>query len=214
MALGIYGAGGAGREAEELARLLRKWDEIVFIDDTAGPGVFLGVRRMPFEQFQKQYPPESSEVIVAIGEPSDRKNLFLQVKNAGYSLVNLVHPDAHVSLSAQLGTGIMIQKDVFIGCGAVIGDNVHMEPGVFIGHDSVVGGHCVFASKAALGGKVSIGQSVFVGLGASVRDRIAIGKRVIIGMGAVVIGGVPDDSIAMGQPAEIIKQEAARKVFK
>lgn len=214
MTLGIYGSGGVGREAEELAKFLKKWNEIVFIDDMAGPGIFHNTKRMPFVQFQKLYSSESAEVIIAIGEPSDRKDLFLRVQNAGYSLVSLVHPSSHVSSSAQLGTGVMIQKSAFIGCDVTVGDNVHMEPGVFIGHDSVVGDHCVFASKVALGGKVSIGQSVFIGLGASVRDRIAIGKRVIIGMGAVVIGGVPDDSIAMGQPAKIVKQEVARKVFK
>ena len=214
MTLGIYGSGGVGREAEELAQILKKWNEIVFIDDIAVPGIFHNVKRMPFVHFQKRYSSESAEIIIAIGEPSDRKKLFLRVQKAGYSLVNLVHPGSHVSSSAQLGTGVMIQKSAFIGCDVTVGDNVHIEPGVFIGRDSVVGSHCVFASKAALGGKVSMGQSVFIGLGASVRDRITIGKRVIIGMGAVVIEGVPDDSIAMGQPAKNFKQDGIRKVFK
>lgn len=197
-----------------MARLLGGWDEIVFIDDISEPGLFRKARRMPFTQFQTQYSPRDSKVIIAIGEPSDKKALFTRVQKRGYSFTNLIHPDSHVSVSAHLGTGIMIQKDVFVGCNVTVGDNVHMEPAVFIGHNSWVGDHCVFASKAALGGKVSVGGSAFIGLGASVRDRTVIGKSTIVGMGAVVIRDVPEDSIAIGQPAKIFKQEACRKVFK
>ena len=213
MTLGIYGSGGVGREAEELARLLQKWNEIVFIDDIAEPGIFHNVKRIPFRQFQQHYTSETSEVIIAVVEPTDREDLFIRIHNAGYSFTNLIHPESHVSSSAQLGTGIMIQKSVFIGCDVVIGNNVHIEPGVFIGHDSIVEDHCVFASKAALGGKTSVGQLAFIGLGASVRDRVSIGKRAIIGMGTVVIEEVPENSVAIGNPARIMKQVQSRKVF-
>ena len=39
MILGIYGAGGLGREVLELARIINTWEKIIFIDDGGGGDV-------------------------------------------------------------------------------------------------------------------------------------------------------------------------------
>ena len=48
-----------------------------------------------------------------------------------------------------------------------------------------------------------IGNNVDIGAGAKVLGRITIGNNVLIGANAVVIKDVPDNSIAVGVPAEI-----------
>lgn len=55
MVLGIYGSGGCGREAKNVADILNIWEEIVFIDDTVDPGIFKGIKRIPFKMFCQLY---------------------------------------------------------------------------------------------------------------------------------------------------------------
>ena len=57
MNIAIYGSGGAGKEVFDLLAETpeerRKWEEIVFIDDTVPSGEYWSCRRFTFEDFQK-----------------------------------------------------------------------------------------------------------------------------------------------------------------
>lgn len=83
-----------------------------------------------------------------------------------------------------------------------IGDNVTLAPNVHIlAHDA--------ASKVMLNytrvANVSIGNNVFVGAGTIVLPGVNIGSNVVIGAGSVVVKDVPDNSVAVGVPAKVIK---------
>ncbi len=75
---------------------------------------------------------------------------------------------------------------------AKFGDNCRIRTGVVIG-----------LAKVSDPCAPQFGNDVDVGAGAKVLGRIRIGNRVSIGANAVVIRDVPDDSIAVGVPAEI-----------
>ncbi|MBA7561971.1 hypothetical protein ES695_16675 [Candidatus Atribacteria bacterium 1244-E10-H5-B2] len=47
----------------------------------------------------------------------------------------------------------------------------------------------------------------FFGISATIIQRIKIGKNVTIGAGSVVIKDIPDNVIAVGNPAKIIKSK-------
>lgn len=53
-------------------------------------------------------------------------------------------------------------------------------------------------------GRVIIGDEVFVGQGSIVLPNVRIGSRVVIGAGSVVSRDIPDNSIAAGNPIQII----------
>ena len=53
-------------------------------------------------------------------------------------------------------------------------------------------------------GRVVIGNEVFVGQGAIILPNTHIGNRVVIGAGTVVSKDIPDNSIAVGNPVQII----------
>ena len=83
-----------------------------------------------------------------------------------------------------------------------IGDNVTLAPNVHIlAHDA--------ASKVILNytrvANVSIGNNVFVGAGTIVLPGVSIGNNVVIGAGSVVAKDIPDNSVAVGVPAKVIK---------
>ena len=50
---------------------------------------------------------------------------------------------------------------------------------------------------------ITIGDDTWLGGGVTVLPGVTIGKRCIIGAGAVVVHDIPDDSLAVGNPAVV-----------
>jgi acetyltransferase-like isoleucine patch superfamily enzyme len=87
-----------------------------------------------------------------------------------------------------------------------IGNNVHITKGVtFITHD---GGTLILRQEVPdleLTAPIAIGNDVYIGVNAIILAGVTIGSRCIIGAGAVVTKSVPDNSVAVGVPARVVK---------
>lgn len=53
-------------------------------------------------------------------------------------------------------------------------------------------------------GKTIIGENVFIGMGSTIMPGVHIGNNCIIGAGSVVTKDIPNDSVAVGNPARVI----------
>lgn len=53
--------------------------------------------------------------------------------------------------------------------------------------------------------KIKIGNNVYIGTGAFVMPGVKLGNNCIIGANAVVTKDIPDNSVAVGVPAKVIK---------
>ncbi len=62
-----------------------------------------------------------------------------------------------------------------------------------------------------VGAPVKIGNNVWVGAKATILRGITIGNNVIIGANAVVSKDIPDNSIAVGVPARVIRMREPLK---
>ncbi len=81
-----------------------------------------------------------------------------------------------------------------------IGDNVHITDGVkFITHD---GGTLLFRDIIP---DLEITKPIVVGNNVIILPGVTIGNNVIIGAGAVITKNIPDNSVAVGVPARVIK---------
>lgn len=111
------------------------------------------------------------------------------------------------------------------------GYNVHLGKGTFVNFDCVfidlapirIGRNTLIAPKVQLltahhpfdqavrssgleaGKPITIGDDCWLGGGVIVCPGITIGDRVIIGAGAVVTKDIPADSVAVGNPARVIR---------
>jgi maltose O-acetyltransferase len=111
------------------------------------------------------------------------------------------------------GYNIHCGKRVFINmncvildvCKVMIGDHVLIGPGVHI----YAATHPVDASvrrKKMLGMQVTIGNDCWIGGGAIICPGVTIGEGAVIGAGAVVTRDIPPFSVAVGNPARVIKK--------
>lgn len=107
-----------------------------------------------------------------------------------------VHQDAYLDASG----GLTIDDNVVISTRVVILSHdysfLKRENGMVLRDRKTVREH---AFK-----KVVIGRHSFVGAGAIILPGSVIGKYCIVGAGAVIKGNVPDYSIIIGNPAQII----------
>ena len=87
-----------------------------------------------------------------------------------------------------------------------IGDNVHITKGVqFITHD---GGTLIFRKDVPdleITKPITIGNDVYLGNNVILLPGVTIGNRVVVGAGAIVTKDIPDNSVAVGVPARVIK---------
>lgn len=52
---------------------------------------------------------------------------------------------------------------------------------------------------------ITVGNNVYIGVRTLIMPGVRIGNRVIIGAGSIVTRDIPDNSVAVGVPARVIK---------
>jgi serine O-acetyltransferase len=102
--------------------------------------------------------------------------------------------------------GIYLPKGCEIGPGLMI----HHFGGIILNPNVIIGKNCTLRHNVTIGNRRTnddvpiIGDNVDIGTGAVIIGKIIIGNFVSIGANAVVLSNVPDNHIAVGNPARII----------
>lgn len=122
--------------------------------------------------------------------------------------LGIIEPQTH-TLDDYRKTGVTIGEGTKIyganidsghGYLITIGKNCIISTCTILAHD----GSTYMALGYSRVGKVTIGDEVFIGLGTVVLPNVNIGNKVIIGANAVVTKDIPDNSVAVGNPAKVI----------
>lgn len=106
--------------------------------------------------------------------------------------------------------GGVIPYQADIGKGSLIG---YQGIGVVIHKQCVIGKRCHISQNVTFGGGGGpegvpiVGDDVTIGAGAVLLGGIHIGNNVSIGANAVVLTDIPDNAVAVGIPAKIIKMK-------
>jgi sugar O-acyltransferase (sialic acid O-acetyltransferase NeuD family) len=214
----IYCAGGFGKELFDTAKRIntseKRWDEICFIDDDSSLGnVFYGTRLYSFEKVLEKFDASSFEVSIANGEPVINKTIYNRLKLNRINLATIIDQTAIISDTAIIGEGVVITALCSVSSSAKIGKNVVVNTKSIVGHDVILGEHCIISSFVNIGGASSIGENSYVGMGVQIKENTTIGKDVIVGMGSVVHNNIPDEMIALGNPARPMRRNVDKKIF-
>ena len=143
-------------------------------------------------------------VCVAIGSVKDntrRRNLFDKVKQMGFLVPYLLHPQAIISKNVRFSEGVQIMAGVNVQTDSLFKENTIINTGAIIEHDCSIGSHVHICPGAVISGGCTVGDGAFIGAGATVMQEINIGKCVTVAAGAVVVKDVPDRSMVKGVPA-------------
>jgi acetyltransferase-like isoleucine patch superfamily enzyme len=135
---------------------------------------------------------------------SARYSVSKELADQGAKFVNFIHPTVNMEM-VNIGLGNYIQESVVVQAGVFIGNNSSIHIGSMIGHESKIGNSSFIAHGCNLSGFTNVEDGVFVGAGVSTVPRVTIGKWSIIGTGAVVTKDIPPYSVAVGNPARVIK---------
>jgi sugar O-acyltransferase (sialic acid O-acetyltransferase NeuD family) len=144
--------------------------------------------------------------IIAVSMNDIRAAHYQKLKKMGFEFVNAIHPTATISPSVKMGFGIIISIGVIISTGAQIHDNVIIDTGAIIDHECEIEEGAYIGSGCSLAGKINIKKGVFVSIGSSIRETITIGENSIINPGSIVLEDIPDNVVAGGVPAKILKK--------
>lgn len=209
----IYGASGHGKV---IADILEKSNASVigFMDDDPQKWGqdFFGSKVLNYSEFRTtDFSPDECKIIIAIGDNLTRKILAEKLANDGIKFGKAIHPSAVIGKNVSIGDGTVLMANAVINAETQIGNHCIINTSVSVDHDGLIGDFVHLSPGCHLGGGVKVGELSWIGLGASVIQNIAIGRNSIIGAGAVVIRPVPNDMVAVGNPARFIKSRANKK---
>ncbi len=181
--------------------------------DYVGDGRCCGLPLVAWEDVASVWPPDSHELMVAIGYVRVnrlRAERVAQAREMGYRLASYVHPQASLWDGFILGENCRINENVIIQPFASIGDNVFIGAGSLIGHHTTIGDHCHLSAGVHVAGQVDIGAYCYFGIHSTVRNRVSVAPRCVIGAGAVLLGDTVERGVYMAPAAELLPIDSDR----
>jgi sugar O-acyltransferase (sialic acid O-acetyltransferase NeuD family) len=197
----IIGAGGHAKAVVGAAKVTGYDVRAVYDDDPEKWGK--GMLGVPiFGPINRILDAPRMPVIVGIADATIRKTLVERLPLEWATLIHktaVVDPTVKVAAGAVVFAGVVIQADANIGAHAIVNANATVS------HDCHIDKYVHLAPGVDLANGVHISTGAFLGVGAVVLPNVQIGAWSIVGAGAAVTLDLPDNVVAVGCPARVIR---------
>jgi sugar O-acyltransferase (sialic acid O-acetyltransferase NeuD family) len=206
----IYGNGGMAKVLFSYAR--SSMNIVGFtVDDACIPDSnvgFLGLPLSPFSRIEKEYPPASHNIIVAVGfiEMNGlRARKSLELEQKGYGFASYIDESVHMHDDVAIEENCMILDHVSIHPGSRIGRGTFISSNVNLGHDCIVGPYNWINSGVAIAGTCTIGEGCFFGVNASASHGLRIGAHNFIAANTLVNKHTEEDQVYLSEPGQLFR---------
>lgn len=207
----IIGAKGFAKEVLEIYHQNDDLTNLVFYDDVnenIGNLLYNKFRILhDLKQAENYFKTVDNRFTIGIGNPELRRKIAHKFSSIGGVLTSTISKNAVIgSFGVIIGQGCNIMTNNVITNDVILGRGVLVNQICSIGHDVKIGEFSEICPNVSISGYCNLGDNVFIGTGAIILPNIKIGNNVVIGAGAVVSKDLPDNCVAVGVPAKIIKQ--------
>lgn len=201
----IVGCGAHGRVVLDTMIAQKQWDSVAFIDDNIE---LFGttINGTPVVGNLDSIKKPDAAIVIAIGHPETREKIAQRALAANIPFLNAIHPSAVIQPSARIGVGNVMFAQSVINSNASIGDHVIINTAAVVEHDCQIADFVSISPGCQIGARVQVGKYTFFGTGAIVNLRVKVGSGSIIGAGSLVLNDIPDNVLAYGVPAKVIRE--------
>ncbi len=138
---------------------------------------------------------------------------FIVSKIPKFKFINAIHPTVAIGRNVKIGVGNVIMAGAIINPDSEISDFCIVNTGAQLEHNCFMDEFSHLSAGSITGGKVIIGKFSSICLNVTLIDRIRIGENTVVGSGAVVLNDLPDNVLAFGNPARIIRTRVPGESF-
>ena len=145
MDLIILGAGGHGQVVADIARQMKKYDSVQFLDDNSDLAIG------PCSDFVK-YKFADVEMYPAFGNNVARVEWEMKLLKEGISLATIIHPLAYISPNAHISAGSVFMPYSVVNTGCEIGMACIINCSAILDHHCILEDGCHIAPGAIVKG--------------------------------------------------------------
>lgn len=207
----IVGARGFAKEILEIFHLKNSLKDISFYDDvnpSEGDFIYDKFPILRSEEEAKTFfrDHKTNEFTIGIGNPVKRHLLFKKFQKLGGHFTSSISPQSRIgNYDVSVGVGSNVLSNAIISNSVSVGSGCLLYYNTVVTHDCSIGDFVELSPGATLLGRCRVGSYSQIGSNATILPDIVIGNNVIVGAGAVVTKDIPNNSVAVGVPARIIK---------
>jgi len=153
--------------------------------------------------------------VISIGDNWTRYYVAKEIRSyvSDFKFFNAIHPSCIIGEHVKFGEGIVAMAGVIFNPRSTVGDHTFFATGAQVEHDCIIGDYASISAGSITGGYVELGDFAAITLGVTVFDRTKIGKNSVVGAGSLVVKDLPDNVLAYGSPAKIIRKREAGEKF-
>tara|TARA_B110000027_G_C16087247_1_gene286596 strand:+ start:801 stop:1466 length:666 start_codon:yes stop_codon:yes gene_type:complete len=153
--------------------------------------------------------------VISIGDNWTRYYVAKEIRSyvSDFKFFNAIHPSCIIGENIKFGEGIVAMAGCIFNPRATVGDHTFFATGAQVEHDCIIGNYASISAGSITGGYVELGDFAAITLGVTVFDRTKIGENSVVGAGSLVVKDLPDNVLAYGNPAKIIRPRKAGEKF-
>jgi sugar O-acyltransferase (sialic acid O-acetyltransferase NeuD family) len=146
------------------------------------------------------------QFIPAVGSPKIKESLVERALAKEWEPFEYIKHKQSFIGDAYIGGGSVVCSMCSITTNVSIGKYVVVNLNCTIGHDVVIEDYVNLSPHCTISGKVTLKKGADLGSAVTVLPGVTIGENSIIGAGAVVNKDIPDNCVAVGIPAKVIRE--------